>query len=199
MNMNNLQETIRGWIRGKEYADLHPSINARNVFSISTLAYSVEKQVEWKLKGEREGHYVNTRMWAGKAKHEYIQARLASMREGWHFEKEVAFGIPYTWQNWKLNGLVLLGHIDAIRYEPLEIFELKTSDLNYKSVPEWAIRQAGAYGAVTLTQMRKMPKVYAVMVNSDVIVKELTPAEVYQAGREIQDRAYEAAIKVDVP
>jgi hypothetical protein len=137
-------------------------------------------------------------MWAGKSKHEYIQSRMAALKEGWHFEKEVAFGLPFTWKNWNLNGIILLGHIDAIRYEPFEIFELKTSEMAYKSVPEWAVRQAGAYGSITSFQLRKQPKVITAMINSDVLIHELSDSEIFEAGKQIQDRAYEAAVKVDI-
>lgn len=200
--IEKIAEVVKDWIAGKQYEQTYPRINQRNVFSVSTLSYSVEKQVGWKLNGKREGGEMNPFMFHGKAVHEYFQRRLGNL-EGWDFEHEVEDSIAYPWKNHPYKDIRLLGHIDAISLGDKQLFEFKSTVFPLQKwakakIKPWEVIQAGTYGDILSRKYGTFIQPIIIKVNHDVIVRPLTPWECSEAYLEITHRARQAAEKVDI-
>ena len=139
---------------GAEYERNNPEIHETNVFSVSSLAYSKEKQLDWKINTCNEQDIIlnvdepdikeinaNFFMLIGRAVHELVQKRIGS---GFTIEKKITFEIPYQWKNADYKTIKIIGHIDAINFETGEMVELKTS-IGNKDIADYHIEQAGFY------------------------------------------------------
>ena len=183
-------------IVGKTYEQMYPDINRMNHFSISTLAYSVDKQVDWKL-GHRDSVAPNTLMFFGKAVHEYVQR---SFRDTSYVEEgEVRYMLPYKWQFAPVKDICLLGHMDMISHEERTIIEIKTSiyGKSDSEFSEYYFRQAGMYGKILKDKTDVDYKVLIVRINHSVQVVEVTPEQQSQFSGQLIQRAYEAAQRLD--
>lgn len=175
---------------------MYPDISRLNHFSISTLAYSVDKQVEWKL-GHKDSAGPNMLMFFGKSVHEYIQNRFHNT--SYVEEGEVRYMLPYRWQFAPVSDIWLLGHIDMISHEEKTIIELKTSVFGKagSDFSEYYYRQAGMYGKIMKDKTGVDYTVLIARLNHSVQVVQVTPEQQAQFSGQLIQRAYEAAQRLD--
>ena len=135
-------DLIRLLTDAKTYGSRYPKIKQYNVFSMSTISFSVDKQVAWKLGQNKEPNvWDNIRMAKGRILHEYIQTRLPP---SYQFEIEILLPIPYKWTNHPFHEILLLGHIDVINFKEREILEIKTSEYS-NAIKDYHLIQASLY------------------------------------------------------
>lgn len=197
----SLAEDFDYWIRGPSYEKMYPYINQRNVFSVSTLAYKVEKQVDWKLSGKKENGKINGVMFGGKAKHEFLLKRWQANTdhpEMRNLEQTLEFHIPYVWKNHPFNEIVLLGHVDGVDWLDGYFIELKTTDWGGPNITPYMILQAGAYGFMLHETFDRFYQPVIVKTNSEVTVKPLGWLDCIEQMDEMVRRAKETARLVDV-
>lgn len=179
---------------GGEYEKNNPEIKELNVFSVSSLAYSEEKQFDWKMNNAIEADIllnvdekdlkeinVNFFMLLGRAVHELIQSRLSS---DFQKEKKITLELPYNWKNANFHSIKIIGHIDAINFTTGELLELKTS-IGNKEIADYHIEQCGFYArylelfANTKTITAKVKKIHLRLRNHLPKIKELIIPEIF--------------------
>lgn len=174
--------------RGEEYAKSYPEINDKNVFSISSLAWSSAKQIYWKVANSKglESKQLSLAMTRGRAIHEFIQHRL----------KGFVCEYPVTYSTMKYK---LIGHADAIDFKDKMILEFKTT--TQEKGERWNpwIIQIGAY--CKLLQLETgFPfngMIFCVNEGSKKLVKyEISSTEINSSWKIILERAEECYRKI---
>jgi len=215
-SLKSLQKFIVDIIRGNDgtsYEEMYPIINELNVFSISSLAYHIQKQIDWKM-GKKEHDTIrggkktiNTKMFKGRAIHEFIQKRFIDRSKHWNREVEVRIHIPYPWKNIEKNEIIILGHVDLINYVSREIMELKSSD-HSSEVTHYHVLQAGTYCKIITDKIREYKKdptypafrIFVVKIGGEegYNMKLLSEKDVEEAYMDVVNRALLCAKKLDM-
>jgi hypothetical protein len=123
--------------KGEEYGTQFPEINEKNVFSISSLSWSANKQLFWKQanKDHLESKFLSLALTRGKAIHEFLQSRLVG---------KYSFVSEYPLM-FKTDRYKLIGHIDVVNFKQKQILEFKsTISEKGERFNQWII-QCGAY------------------------------------------------------
>ena len=145
-------EGSKAWVewlikfRGHDYANKYTKdIYAPNAFSASTLAYSVDKQVNIKL--EREKVVPTEKMTAGEAMDLWLKSKLPP---GYSIDPEIRLSIPFAWKNLPVKDVVIIGHPDAVDILKRNLLEFKTSFDAYANnkIHDYQIRQVAWYWLV---------------------------------------------------
>ena len=181
--LEDIQYLITDALDGRQYNQMYPAANSLNVLSISRLAWSVEETIAWKrgtLPFELTFDVV-----IGKAVGEYIQNQLED--EGWIAEKQIEICLPYEWTDKKLNGIILMGHMDL--WDPVSrtVIELKTSRKS-SAIAAYAVRQCAMY-AYAMQALHA----YVVKISDELNVYELTHGDIEICVKEMRQRAYMVA------
>ena len=175
---------IEAALTGPDYGSMYPAANSLNVLSISRLAWSVEDTVAWKL--HKLPPFTTTfDIAVGKAMGEYIQLRLEDA--GWIAERQIEYTLPYTWKDPKLNGIILMGHMDLWNPQTNTVIELKTSRRS-STIASYAVRQCAMYAQALHTV-----NAYVVKINDEINVYKLTSGDIERCVKDMIDRAYKVA------
>jgi len=217
--LDSLKKFIVDMVRGNDgtsYEAMYPIINELYVFSISSVAYKTDKQVDWKM-GRKDGAYIlpkpegaeeviNTTMFDGRAIHEFIQKRFVEKSEHWRTEIEVRLHIPYNWKNIDSREILLIGHCDLINVVSGEIMELKSSHRS-DSITHYHELQAGTYSRIITDKIRKilnkpdfpLLNICVIKIGGDagVRTKALTEEEINNAYSDMVQRCERCAKKLD--
>jgi hypothetical protein len=141
LNEEELYDLIYNAVTDSQYEKENPEIRDRYVYSASTLAYSAQKQLDFKLNGNPSLKIeANMKMMKGKAIHEFIQSRKC-FNEQWI--KEYKLENKYNYGS--IEQFTIIGHIDI--YNPLEklVIELKTTSHKTPYLTKYYVNQAGYY------------------------------------------------------
>jgi len=195
MNEKQVEEMVNGLIVDRDYEKSYPRIRMPNVFSISTLSYSMEKQLNWKLYGSKPfTPDADMRMFKGKAVHEFFQNRLE--KDKWISEFELLWTTPFKWQNYPYSTVCLQGHVDSLSWEHRAFLEFKSSASAV--IPEWAKVQAGTYLSILNTAYPQPGfKGFVVVTNSVLKVHQITPHEAEAGFALVKARALSVAEELD--
>lgn len=185
--------TWERFMNDNEYSKQYPRINEINIFSASTLAYDVQKQVQWKVRPHGRSNSVNATMFNGKAIHEYFQRRLKERFSDVVTEKEVEMAFPYSWQNYPLDHFTIIGHVDAIIPHLGLVVEIKSSDWSGVISP-YMKRQLGFYMVALLD-----PQAHGliVKVNRGIHLEEMFFSDAQKWAAEVEARGRECAAVLD--
>ena len=114
-----------------------------NAFSSSTLAFSIDKQVNMKL-GKKEEFRKEAGMIVGEAVHEYLQGKLS---QDFVINKEHRYLVPFDWKSLTAREIIIICHPDSYSLEQRSLLELKTSFGKdaHGNIGEHAKRQACFY------------------------------------------------------
>ena len=169
---------------GPDYTAMHPAANSLNVLSVSRLAWSVEDTIAWKLR--KLPKFVMTfDVVIGKAMGEFIQSALED--KGWISEKQIEYTLPFKWRDPKLDGIILMGHMDLWNPVTRTVIELKTSRRS-ASIGAYAVRQCAMYCYSMHTA-----EGYVVKINDELNVYELTAGDIDMCVKDMIERAYKVA------
>lgn len=195
--MNQLEETVRGMIMQPDYALYTSGIDKLNRFSISTLAWSPEQQIDWKTKpvSATPQKRLNMQMFHGKTVHEFLERRFCEQDYQWNAEIFVTYSIPYEWKNYPFKEIVISGKIDLANDDKKEIIEIKWGANT--SIPPHAIMQAGCYKALVELEMKVKYKCWILKLNDHIKTYQITDEEAAQAFKDIVERAKWVASQID--
>jgi hypothetical protein len=186
-------------ITDNEYAKQYPRINDLNVFSASTLAYEVQKQVDWKLKRSKVAWTSKTEsaMFKGKAIHEYFQTRLRRRYADTLTELEVEMSFPYKWEHLPFSEFTIIGHIDAYIPNLGLLVEIKSSDYS-GVISDFMRRQLGFYMvAWDRKSLDPCSEGLIVKVNDGVRLESLFRSDAIKWCSEVKSRGVECAKILD--
>lgn len=170
--------------------------NAWNRFSLSKLAFSVDSQYNWKINPTQTITSVSEAlMFAGRAKHEFIQNRFAESGF-WQDELFLEYTLPYHWvRHPELSEtLTLAGKIDLYNPDWHSILEIKTGAGEIK---EYEIMQAAAYKEIYQIQQKRSIEAWIIKVDGEIHLRMITDSESAHLFKEICDRAYSCANKLN--
>ena len=180
----DIEKLITDALDGRQYNQMYPAANSLNVLSISRLAWSVEETIQWKM-GTLPPFELTFDVVIGKATGEYVQNQLED--KGWIAEKQVEICLPYEWKDKKLNGIILMGHIDLYQPENRTVIELKTSRKS-SNIGSYAVRQCAMYAYAMQAE-----HAFVVKINDRLNIYELTKGDIEICVRNMTQRAYAVA------
>jgi hypothetical protein len=175
------------------YEKAYPRINQVNVFSASTLAYDVQKQVDWKVKVRKGGSSMNAAMFQGKCIHEFYQKRLRERFSDTICEREVEITYPFAWQNYPFTSFTVLGHVDAIIPHLGLVIEIKSSDWS-SEIKDFMRRQLGFYLVALLDPYARG---LIVKINRGAHVEPMFLSDAQKWAAEVETRGRECAAVLD--
>ena len=180
----DIEKLITDALDGRQYNQMYPAANSLNVLSISRLAWSVEETIQWKM-GTLPPFELTFDVVIGKATGEYVQNQLED--KGWIAEKQVEICLPYEWKDKKLNGIILMGHMDLYQLESRTVIELKTSRKS-SNIGSYAVRQCAMYAYAMQAE-----HAFVVKINDRLNIYELTKGDIEICVRDMTQRAYAVA------
>ena len=184
MTQTEIENLITDALDGRQYNQMYPAANSANVLSISRLAWSVDETIKWKM-GTLPPFELTFDVVIGKATGEYVQNQLED--KGWIAEKQIEICLPFKWRDSKLDGIILMGHIDLYNPKTQTVIELKTSRKS-STIGAYAVRQCAMYAYATHAQ-----HAYVVKINDRLNVYELTKGDIEMCVRDMTARAYKVA------
>lgn len=225
LSLTRLHDIVQGVITGEgdgtSYEDMYPLIKEPNCFSISTLAFQVQKQLDWKqkqlaglTKEEKDGK-VSAKMFSGRAIHRFLEHAVMKESDAWQNEMELRIHVPYQWQHLppikmvdqvSPDEIVIMGHMDLVNFSTNEIIEFKSS-IYSDAITRYHRLQAGTYGhsmyewaREVLNPDTKPFKVYISKVGGRKGVNEVLmgPREMEYAYSDLINRAFYCAKKLDL-
>jgi plasmid maintenance system killer protein len=207
----NLIEGSVEWVEsmlkfGKQnsYADKYThDIFLPNAFSSSTLAFSIDKQVNMKL-GIKEEFKKEAGMIVGEAVHEYLQGHLS---DTYVINKEQRYIIPFEWKSLTAKDIIVISHPDAYSLDDRSLLELKTSmgkDANGR-IGEHMKRQACFYWKIIQEKTgidcdTRIVKIFAdeLMMKLGIVGWTALPDDKIIYSQDMINRAIETANILDV-
>lgn len=225
LTLNRIHQIVQGVITGEgdgsSYEEMYPLIREPNCFSISTLAYKIQKQIDWKekqlaglTKQDKDGK-ISTKMFSGRAIHRFLQQGFMKESPYWQSEMELRIHVPYHWEHLPAitmtdqispDEIVVMGHIDLINFATNEIIEFKSS-IYSDAITHYHRLQAGTYGHAMYEWVREAIdpdtrpfKVYISKVGGRAGVSEvlMEPLEMEYAYSDLINRAFYCAKKLDM-
>lgn len=161
--------------------ELDPFLNNLNVYSVSTLAYSVKKAIEYKLIGNSK-HDFEFNLLMGKAIHKWIQEQFPE------FSHEYKIINKYT--NDRNEEIVIVGYIDMVDFVNNVVYEIKTSYFSDK-VEDYMKLQVAYYAKSLSLMLNRQFKAVILKINHKPTSYELSSSEIERGYNEIVRRAWE--------
>ncbi len=187
-------EELKAYLDNKLYSrqaynEMYPKASSLNVFSVSTLAYSVDELVDKKLGRAKPFEYTFPIL-VGLRVGEGLQ--IAAEDDGWIAEQEIELSFPFKWSTPKLDGFVLLGHADLFHPTSKVLIENKTS-IKDNNIHNYMTRQASVYAVALGCQLRT----YVYKINHETNLYHIPSIDVEVLYKDMIDRAYKAANLID--
>jgi hypothetical protein len=181
LNEQELYDLIFQAVTDSQYEKENPEIKDRYVYSASTLAYSAQKQLDFKLNGNPSLKIeANMRMMKGKAIHEFIQSRKCFESPDWISE----FKLENDYQYDSVIQFTIIGHIDIYNYSEKSVIELKTTSHNTPYLTKYYVNQAGYYAYCLYSDA------YVVVFSEKSFqVYKLTPQEIFDGYERVVNNA----------
>lgn len=206
-NKGYTSEGSKSWVewllkyRKKEYGEKFTrDIYKPNAFSSSTLAYSIDKQIKWKMgePAEERTPEDEGKMLVGEAIHAYLQSKLSKT---FICDHELRVELPFEWRSMpKEKTILIICHPDAYSLEERQLIDFKTS-FGAKSSPyisESMKRQVALYWW-RLNEMMHIDCDMRITKLWNEGVNEWTakPDEKVDYSKEMMDRAFDCATRLD--
>ncbi len=161
--------------------ELDPYLNNINVYSVSTLAYSTKKAIEYKLLGN-SNHGFEFNLLMGKAIHKWIQEQFPE------FSHE--YKIINKYVNDKGEEIVIVGYVDMVDFMNNVVYEIKTSYFSDK-VEDYMKLQVAYYAKALSIMLNRQFKAVILKINHKPQSYELSQSEIERGYSEIVKRAWE--------
>ena len=166
-----------------------------NRFSIGSLSFDVEKEIQRKLGLVEETTKDRLNMFRGTALHNYIQEMVKTY--GFEAEQRLYLTIPFQWEYMGFSDITLVGVIDLLHRGRKEMVELKSSTSSDK-IEDYHKMQLASY--MKMYSEKYGEKFHGTVVKfggSDVIAEEVGWDQVEGYWSEIIKRSIYCAKKLD--
>lgn len=183
---------FKSLIEPKEYKGKPIPLNR---FSIGSLSFDVEKEIQRKLGLVEETTKDRLNMFRGTALHNYIQEMVR--KHGFEAEQRLYISIPFQWDYMGFSDITLVGVIDLLHREKKEMVELKSSTSSDK-IEDYHKMQLASY--MKMYSEKYGERFHGTVVKfggSDVTAEEVTWDQVDGYWSEIVKRSIYCARKLD--
>ena len=166
-----------------------------NRFSIGSLSFDVEKEIQRKMGLVEETTKDRLNMFRGTALHNYIQELVR--KHGFEAEHRLYMTIPFQWEYMGFSDITLVGVIDLIHVGKKVMIELKSSTSSDR-IEDYHRMQLASY--MKMYQEKKGERFRGTVVkfgNSDIKAEDVPWDDVERYWDEIIRRSIYCARKLD--